>query len=57
MKIFLDRAEISSLWLTSQIDVVVVLPHCLDRSISALYYVFMDALPLADQSRDLEPLC
>ncbi len=63
----LDRAEVSSLWLTSQINVVVFcvcfllllflfcfflfffvvvfLPHCLDRSISALHYVFMD-LPL-----------
>ncbi len=56
----LDRADISSLWLTSQINVV-VLPHCLDRSISALYYVFMDGptscCVTTDQSRDPEPLC
>ncbi len=45
----------------SQINVVVVLPHCLDRSISALYYVFMDGptscCVTTDQSRDPEPLC
>ncbi len=57
----LDRAEVSSLWLTTQIDVVVVvvLPHCLDRSISALYYVFMDGptscCVTTDQSRNPEP--
>ncbi len=60
----LDRAEVSSLWLTSQINVVavvvvVVLPHCLDRSISALYYVFMDGptscCVTTDQSKDPEP--
>ncbi len=43
----LDRAEVSSLWLTSQINVVVIFfPHCLDRLF--LHYTMCSwiALPL-----------
>ncbi len=59
----LDRAEISSLWLTSEINVVVVLFFTTLSwpSISALYYVFMDGptsyCVTTGQSRDPELLC